>query len=150
MRVGDICTRKVILIREGATIREAAEEMRRRHVGSLIVVDQPNGAPAPIGMLTDRDIVLAVVAAGVDGEKLRVGDVMSRKVATCAEDDYLFDAVQTMRERGVRRLPVLDRHQATLIGVISIDDIYGAIGAHMSELARALRHEQANELDARV
>lgn len=150
MRVGDICTRKVILVRESASVREAAEEMRRRHVGSLVVVDLPNGGPLPVGMITDRDIVLAVVAAGVDSEKLRVGDVMSRKVATCGEDDYLFDAVQTMRARGVRRLPVLDRHQSSVIGIISIDDMYGAIGAELSELSRALKHEQTNEIESRV
>ena len=150
MKVGEICTRRVILVREGVSVREAAREMRRCHVGSLVVVDKPDGGPVPIGIITDRDIVLAVVAAAADSERIRVGDVMSRDVATCFEDDSLFDAVQTMRRRGVRRLPVLHRKQGSLIGVVTADDIYGVIGTHMAELSRALKHEQANEVEARV
>jgi CBS domain-containing protein len=149
MRVGDICIRKVIHVRADESVRQAANTMRRRHVGSLVVVEQREAQLVPVGMITDRDIVIQVVAAGIDSEKTTVGDVMSRQVETCTENEYLFDAIQIMRQRGVRRLPVLDS-QGGLIGVITVDDIYGAVGNHMSELTRTLTREQAKEAETRV
>ena len=149
MRISDICTRRVVEIRSGASVREAAETMRKRHVGALVVVDQPNGERIPIGIVTDRDIVVAVVAPGVDPQSLTVGDVMSRNPATCAENEDLFDAIETMRKRGVRRLPVLNP-KGGLAGIVTIDDIYGALSAHMGELSHALSREQVREMEVRT
>lgn len=149
MRIADIKIHNVVHIGAHASVREAAEKMRKRHVGALIVVDQPDGERIPVGMITDRDIVLGVVASGVEGDKLLVEDVMSRKLATCTEDQDLFDAIEIMHERGVRRLPVLNP-QGGLAGIVAVDDIYNAIGAHMRELGSVLAREQAREKDLRA
>lgn len=149
MRVADIQTRRVVHITASASVREAAELMRTRHVGALVVVDQPNGERIPVGIVTDRDIVLAVVAPGVHVELLTVGDVMTQPVVTCSENQDLFDAIELMRERGVRRLPVLNA-KGGLTGVVAADDIYNAIGTHMRELSLALAHEQVKEARTRV
>lgn len=148
MRIADIQTRRVVHIGPGASVREAAELMRTRHVGALVVVEQPNGERVPIGMITDRDIVLAVVAPGVNVEALTVGDVMTRPVITCSEDQDLFVAIELMRERGVRRLPVVNA-KGSLAGVVAADDIYNAVGTQMRELSLALAREQAHELQVR-
>lgn len=148
MRISDICTRNVVYIGATASVREAAEAMRKNHVGSLVVIDQPNGERIPIGVITDRDIVVAVVAPGVDPQALTVGDVMSRPPATCSEDEDVFDAIQTMRDRGVRRLPVLNP-KGGLAGMLSTDDIYGALSTHAGELSHALTQEQVREMQAR-
>lgn len=148
MRVSDICTRKAVHIGPAASVREAAELMRKNHVGALVVVDQPNGERIPVGVITDRDIVVSVVAAAVDAESLTVGDAMSRAPATCNENEEIFDAILTMRKRGVRRLPVLNA-KGGLAGMLAADDINGALSTHMLELSRALMREQVHEMQAR-
>jgi CBS domain-containing protein len=149
MRIADICTRNVIHIGALASVREAAEAMRRHHVGALVVVDQPNGERIPVGILTDRDIVVSVIAAGVDPAAVAVGDVMSRNPATCGEDEDVFDAIETMRERGVRRLPVLNA-KGGLAGMLTVDDVHGVLSTHLSELGRALVREQVREMHTRA
>ncbi|NCT66240.1 MAG: CBS domain-containing protein [Rhodanobacteraceae bacterium] len=149
MRIADICTRHVVHIGATASLREAAETMRTRHVGTVVVVDQPNGERVPIGIVTDRDLVVAVVAEGVDPGSLTVADVMSRRVATCMEDQDMFEAIEIMRERGVRRLPVLNA-KGGLAGIVAADDIFGALGECMRDLGRALTRAQAHEMEART
>jgi len=149
MRIADICTSNPIHIAASASVRDAASLMRHRHVGALVVLGTANGDRAPVGILTDRDIVVSLVVEGVDPDTLQVSDVMTREVATCGEDQDLFDAIGTMRRNGVRRLPVLDA-AGELTGMVSADDIYGAIGAHLSELGQALTREQVREMQTRI
>ena len=148
MRAAEICTHNVVYIAAHASIRDAALSMRSHHVGALVVADQPNGERVPIGILTDRDIAVAVVAAGIDPDHLTVEDVMSRDVATCTESEDLFDIVGTMFARGVRRLPVLN-DKGGLAGMISADDLYGALCTHLRMLSQALAREQVREMEVR-
>ena len=148
MQIADLCTRKVIEIDADASLLDAAKLMRTHHVGALVVTDQPDGQRVPVGMLTDRDIVVAVVAASADAAALTVGDVMSREPATCAATQDVFDAIEAMRRRGVRRLPVLNE-RGGLCGIVTSDDVYGAIAAHMGNLSRALTREQVREREER-
>ncbi|MFC7300198.1 CBS domain-containing protein [Cognatiluteimonas weifangensis] len=147
MRIADICTRDVVQIDAEASLREAATIMRSQHVGTLVVTGA-DGSRAPGGILTDRDIVLSVVAVGIDLDVLTVGDVMTADVATCREGDGLFDAIHTMHERGVRRLPVLD-DAGGLAGIVAADDIYAAIGKQLHDLGYALARGQVREMRLR-
>lgn len=149
MRIADICTRDVIHVAADSSLREAAEVMRHRHVGAVVVVAQPGAQRVPVGILTDRDIVLSVLAPGVAIDALKVADVMTAEPVTCNERDLLFDAIKTMRDRGVRRLPVLDTAGA-LSGLVAADDIYSALGTHLQELSRALTREQVREMQSRT
>jgi CBS domain-containing protein len=148
MRVQDVCTHRAVSISPAATVREAAQTMRTFHVGALVVVEQPNGERVPVGMLTDRDIVVAIVAADVSPGMVKVGDVMAREPATCSEDEQLLDAVERMRTHGIRRLPVLNA-KGGLCGLLSADDIYGALGVYLQEMSRALTREQMREMEMR-
>lgn len=148
MRIADVCTREAVTIHSNASIREAAERMRQRHVGALVVIES-DGGHAPVGMLTDRDIVVEVVAARCDPDTLSVADVMSRELATCPDDGELSDAIDIMRTRGVRRLPVVDA-QGAIAGVLAVDDIYGAMGSELRDLGHALVREQLQEMQART
>lgn len=144
MRVSDICTTTVVHVAPGATVQQAAKLMRQQHVGSLVIVDHTGPGAAPIGMLTDRDIVISVVAPGVRVEVVTVGDVMSQPVYTCDADDDLVDAISRMRDKGVRRLVVVDR-AGSLAGILTADDAYQALGNQMHELGRAVQREQVKE-----
>lgn len=148
MRVADICTRSIVHVLPEISVRKAAEVMRHRHVGALVVVERPDGESTPIGVLTDRDIVLEVVAMGVDPDAVTAADVMTRTPATCAEDEELFDAIQAMRRHGVRRLPVVDS-RGFLVGMLAADDVIAVLGEHLGNLSHGLVHEQALEIGRR-
>ncbi|MGN2251919.1 CBS domain-containing protein [Frateuria sp. GZRe12] len=148
MQVHEICTHEVVSIGPAATVVDAARLMRTRHVGALVVVEQPNGERIPVGMLTDRDIVLEVVATEAPCRQLRVDDVMSREPVTCSQDEHLLDVVARMRTYGVRRLPVLNA-KGGLCGLLSLDDIYGALGTCLETMSRALTRGQVREMEAR-
>ena len=148
MRVADICARSAVCVGAAESVRTAAETMRKRHVGSLVVVETTEEKRVPQGIITDRDIVLAVTASGADPEALTVGDVMTRSPVTCTENDDLFDAILIMRTRGIRRLPVIDT-KGGLIGVLSADDIYGMLGVHLHELGHALTRGHLREMQTR-
>jgi CBS domain-containing protein len=148
MRIADICTRNVVEVPADLSVREAARLMREQHVGTLVVTEKPNGERVPRGIVTDRDIVISVVAAEVDPGGVTVGDVMSAPPVTCREDQELFDAVQKMRGHGVRRLPVVNA-QGGLSGLVAADDVFAALGTHMSELGHALTREQVREMQDR-
>jgi CBS domain-containing protein len=115
------------------TVDEAARAMRTKNVGALVVVN----AGRPIGMLTDRDVTIEVVARGLDPDTVRVGDVMHRKPVTILQDLGILDAVKTFARAGVRRLPVVTR-SGTLVGVIAVDDVIMLLGNEMGHLAGAL------------
>lgn len=149
MQVHDICTHQVVSVSAAASVADAARLMRQRHVGTLVVVEQPNGERIPVGILTDRDIVVEVVAPGASCAQLRVDEVMTREPAVCSHDEQLLDAVARMRLRGIRRLPVLNA-KGGLCGLLSLDDIYGALGVYLQEMSRALSHGQAREMETRT
>ena len=149
MQVQDVCTHQVISISPAASVSEAARMMRKQHVGMLVVVEQPDGERIPVGVLTDRDIVVEVVASEAPSAKLRVDEIMSREPATCSQDEQLLDVVARMRTYGVRRLPVLNP-RGGLCGLLSLDDVYGALGVYLQEMSRALTRGQVREMETRT
>ena len=150
MLVRNFCSRDVVTIEAGASLREAALLMRNRHVGALIVVDTGQGAPRPIGLVTDRDIVVAVVAVpGARPEGIRVGDVLTREPVVVHEDDGVFAAVQTMRQHGVRRLPVVTA-DGKLCGILTSDDVVKLVATELGSLSTALRRSGERESTERT
>lgn len=142
MRVGDICGRNVVTVREFEELAVAAQLMREHHIGYLVVVE-PTVADrmlAPVGVITDRDIVVEVIAPGADPRALRVGDVMTREPVLAQEDSSVSAALQRMREIGVRRLPVVGS-MGQLVGVLSLDDVRDAFAEELMDVARSIRHE---------
>jgi CBS domain-containing protein len=149
MRVRDFCTPRVVRAEPGASLREASALMREQHVGALVVVETRDGVERPVGILTDRDIVVAVVAVpGARPEGIRVADAMSTDVAVAREDDGLFEAVARMSERAVRRLPVVGP-DGGLKGIVSLDDVLRMLAAELGQLAEALRWGRMRERSKR-
>jgi len=131
--LGRICTKPVVTASTQMSVSEAADAMRKQNVGALVVVN----ARRPVGMLTDRDIVVEVLARGLDPESTRIGDVMHKKPVTIREDLGVFDAIKTFAKTGVRRLPVVGR-TGLLVGVITLDDLFVLLGNELGHMAGAL------------
>jgi CBS domain-containing protein len=149
MSVGELCNREVVVAEKALPVTEAARLMRSHHVGDLVVVEEKGGRKHPVGIVTDRDIVVEVVAAGVNADALKVGDIMGPEVATVRESEGLFEALRYMRDRGVRRMPVVDSSGA-LLGILTLDDLLGLLAEEMTELAKLVSHERQREAVGRA
>ena len=148
MSAGEYCNREVVVIDRTEPVRKAIELMRTHHVGDVVVVEQKEGTPRPLGILTDRDIVVEILAEDVDLEAVNVGDVMSYELQTVGEDIKLLDAIKVMRVKGIRRLPVVGA-QGDLIGILAADDVLKLISEQLSDLVALITREQAREESTR-
>jgi CBS domain-containing protein len=146
MNVGQMCQRNAVTVQASDEIAAAARLMREKHVGFLVVVEPAaqEGAVVPIGVITDRDIVVSTIALGVDPKTLSVGDVMTCKPTVALTQDSISDAVYRMRHTGVRRLPVVGDY-GHLVGVLSLDDVLTSradeLEAAAAVITKARQHE---------
>jgi len=140
MNVGNICSRRVITASPQLDMHAAAELMRQEHVGFLVVVPENGRGPQPpLGVLTDRDIVVSVIAKRADPGSLKVGDVMSLQPYVAAESDAVDAALRTMRRAGIRRLPVVNS-RGEVVGLLSLDDVLEFVTREMDCLSNAVRN----------
>ena len=115
--------------------------------GTLVVLDRTRPGEHVAGIVTDRDLVTKVLANNADPRVTTVAEIMTRAVGVCHARDVLFDVVQTMRRLGVRRLPVLDDSNQ-LLGIVSTDDIHGALARFMDALSQGMLRETLREAEA--
>jgi len=148
MAIGEICNREVVIAQRETTVLEASRLMRQYHVGDLVVVDETDGKRAPVGIVTDRDLVLEVVSMELDAAVLTVGDIMGLELATVRESDGVFETIRYMRTKGVRRLPVVSS-QGALIGIVTLDDVLELLAEEMSELSQLISRERRHEKQTR-
>jgi CBS domain-containing protein len=140
MEVADLCKYRAVTISPRADLLEAARTMREQHVGFLVVSDRN----MPVGVITDRDIVLEAVAAAVDPREVTVGDAMTAEPVTLTADTPLEEALESLRLAGIRRAPVVD-DGGRVVGVLSMDDVLDHLALQLGAVAGSLRHEQAIE-----
>jgi CBS domain-containing protein len=146
MNVGELCTRRVATVRREDALLEAARRMRAEHVGALVVISEVDGKRMPVGVLTDRDIVVGVLARDASHlNSLDVGDVLLPEVVTASEDEDLEQVLRRMRSFGVRRVPVVDTER-TLVGVLALDDILDALAEHVAEIASLVSRGPKEEI----
>ena len=149
MPVGEICNREVVVAERTTTIVEAARLMRRYHVGDLVVVDEVQGRWVPVGMVTDRDLVVEVIAREQPLASCTVGAIMSATVVCVPETAGVIEAIQLMRSHGVRRVPVVDAGGA-LVGILAADDLLDLLAEELSALARIAPRGQEREVRSRL
>lgn len=149
MNVGDCCKRAVIAINGKADAAAAARLMREEHVGFLVVYRDGDELQKPIGVLTDRDLVLTVMARDIDPHAVTAEDVMTRQPLIASESDQLGDMLQGMRFAGVRRVPVVDVRGA-LTGIMALDDAIDLITGMLCDVAGSIKSEQRQEWQARA
>ncbi len=148
MPIGEICNREVVIMRRNDSVKEAAKIMRQQHVGDVLVVDERDSMKVPVGIVTDRDLVVEIMASDVQRPTISVGDIMSPELATIRESAGVFEAIQYMRAKGVRRLPVVSDNGA-LVGILALDDLLELISEELLELSKLVRYEQKKEAGVR-
>jgi CBS domain-containing protein len=144
MLVGEFCNREVIIVDRATTILEAAKLMRSEHVGDLVVTDNRNGQQVPVGILTDRDIVVELLAEEIVLDKVSVGDAMSYELLSVTEQDGLQETIEKMSGHGVRRLPVVG-DAGELVGIVTVDDLIELIAEQLNGLVRLVGKELVGE-----
>jgi CBS domain-containing protein len=142
MSIGHLCNRTVMVADRNASVADAARLMRENHVGDLVVVDAQR---KPVALVTDRDIVVYVVAQGLDPDAVTVIDIACREIETIDEDADLLDTLAHMRRCAVRRMPIVDSNGA-LLGIVTLDDALELIGEAVNDLvvlvSREIDHEE--------
>jgi len=149
MKVGEICRREVVTAARGTSVAALARLMRDRHVGSVLVVEGSAACSRPLGIVTDRDLVVEVLAAEVDLEAVTAGDLMGGDLLAVDESASVTDVVELMRARGVRRAPVVDGG-GWLAGIVSADDLLRRLADELCDLARLVEREQRREAVTRT
>ena len=148
MLVGEVCNREVVVVDKDAATEVAIGLMREYHVGDVVVVEDRLGQKIPIGILTDRDIVVELLAEGVDLDAVSVGDIMSYELQVARDSDALTNTIKKMKHQGIRRLPVVNE-QGGLIGILTLDDIIDIMAELMDDLASLVEKEQKREKKTR-
>lgn len=149
MLINDICKRDVATVDCDADARDAAQKMRAEHVGDVVVVENQAEGSKPLGILTDRDLVLEILAEDVDPRKVLASDIMSREIQTISGKAEMSDALRRMSAHGVRRLVVVDE-RGNLDGILALDDLIGAMAGQLESLALVASHQQKAERRTRV
>ncbi|GAO35117.1 histidine kinase [Sulfuricella sp. T08] len=148
MPIGEFCNREVVFATRKTSITEAAQLMRQHHVGDLVVVDETDGKRVPVGIVTDRDIVIEIIAKSLDLNDFTVGDIMSPQLVSVQDDEGVFETIRLMRAKGIRRIPVVNQ-AGGLEGIVSADDILDLQAEEMAELAKVAPREQERETQTR-
>ena len=148
MTIGELCNREVVVVNKGENALEAVKLMRQYHVGDVVVVEDEGDRKVPAGILTDRDIVIELVAEQVDPGSVTVEDVMSDQLLTVNESDELLDTMEQMRDKGVRRAPVVGK-DGELVGILTLDDLLDFLAEALNGLVLLTGREQYRERETR-
>ena len=148
MPIGSLCNRNVVFAARDTTIADAANLMRHQHVGDVVVIDKVDGQHLPVGIVTDRDIVVEVIAMGLDAKVLTLGDILIGNLITADELDEREDTLRLMCLKGIRRLPVVNS-TGGLVGIVTVDDLIGELALELTEISKLTLKEQRREMQFR-
>jgi len=148
MSVGEICNREVVIAHRNTDIVGVAKLMREYHVGDIVIVDTKDDRPVPVGIITDRDIVVELIAREVNPESVTAGDMMSYELVIARENDGIWDTLERMRVNGIRRMPVVNEN-GDLEGILTVDDLLGLFSEELISLAKVTIRQQTHEKETR-
>jgi CBS domain-containing protein len=148
MQLKDLCVFDVACCTPDISVTAAARLMREHHTGDLVVIDNADEEREPVGIVTDRDIVVEVLAQGRDPDQTKVGDIMSKQLVIASESEDAFQALQRMVAHGVRRIPVVDDEQCVQ-GIVTLDDMLRVHAEAANSLVQIVSKGQTREQRAR-
>lgn len=144
MLLKDLCTPDVISCAPDCSALHAARLMRQHHVGDVVVVENAETDPSPIGVVTDRDIVVEVLGRELDPARVTLRQIMRSPAVIASTGEDVAVAVERMKAHGVRRIPVVDP-SSRLAGVLSLDDLLQRLATDAAALAEVITREQDRE-----
>lgn len=145
MKVGEFCNREVVIIKSEEALKNVAELMRKHHVGDVVLIKEDQGKRIPVGIITDRDLVLEIMAPGLQMEKLAAHDIVTEPLCLIHEDKSIFDALELMKEKGIRRLPVVGDNDA-LVGILTTDDLIEFFNEMLGNMTEVIKRQQKQEI----
>jgi CBS domain-containing protein len=134
MKVGEVCSREVLVMNAAEPLAKCAREMKEQNVGSVVIVDTTGGSVRPVGIVTDRDLLRGQFDRKADLFCLNAGDVMTTDPLVLKEDSDIADAIGRMSRRAVRRAPVVDG-AGNLVGIVTFDDLLPVIAGQLCAIA---------------
>jgi CBS domain-containing protein len=149
MPITEFSRHDVAIVERNSTVIDAARKMRERHVGDVVVCDRDDGILKPVGILTDRDIVVGLVALEIPTEMTRVEDVMTPTLVTVNERAGIYETIHLMETYGVRRLPVVNE-QGGLVGIVSSVDLLELLGQELTALSKLSSRQKMKEQEIRL
>lgn len=135
MTIGDFARREVVTAGPDVSLLEVAGLMATANVGSVVIVD----GRRPLGIVTDRDLVLDVLGLDRDPAELSADEVMSEDLVVADAGDDVLDVLRRMHEAGVRRIPVMDGER--LSGIVTLDDFVALLAEELGSLAGVIEAE---------
>ncbi|MEQ1743142.1 MAG: CBS domain-containing protein [Candidatus Nitrotoga sp.] len=144
MPIEDSCNREAVVLQRDDTVLEAAKLMRQHHAGDVLVVEDRNGTRIPGRIVTDRNLIMEIIAPELDGSVITVGDIMAQALVTVKGSTGIFEAIQYMRQKSVRRLPIVNE-DGGMIGILTLDDLLELLSEELLEIAKLVRNEQQKE-----
>ena len=149
MNVGAYCSRTVVYVYSQETPLDAARIMREQHVGDVVIIEEhaeeDGERKVPVGIVTDRDIAIEIVAEEVGPTEVSVLDICRKNLVVVGESDSLSECISTLKREGVRRAPVVDE-EGFLIGIISIDDIIEILSEQFANVADLVGYQAQQEV----
>lgn len=144
MPISECCNIGVVCCEADTPIPDVAALMRKHHVGDVVVIEKKNDDRVPIGIMTDRDIVIETIALELDVNLFTASDFMSTPVVTVREDEDFVETLRLMRKHKIRRMPVVT-HAGTLYGIVTVDDIVNLLAMELSLLTGAIVEQPLKE-----
>lgn len=144
MNIINIYNRNVIVADQNSDVLTAAQLMRQHHVGTIVIVADAVNSKKPIGIVSERDLVVKVLAKNVSAKDITLHDTMTRDLVCLREDDDIIDTIRVMCMEGVRRAPVINK-QGNLVGILAMDDLVEMLADDLSNLARLIERGRQNE-----
>jgi len=139
MTIGKHCKHDVVTAPRDTSVYKAAQLMKQHNIGNIVVIDKSDGI-TPIGILTDRDVAIKIVADEIDPRQLTIGDAMSQDLLILREHQDIQEAIDMMCAKKVRRAPIADQ-QNKIIGIVTIDDLILLFADEFASVAKLIRQQ---------
>lgn len=144
MPINECCNIGVVCCEADTPLPMVSELMRKHHVGDVVVVENRDGERIPLGIVTDRDIVIETIALQLDVQVFTAGDIMAGPLVTVREDQGFVETLRVMRDHKIRRLPVVTQ-AGTLFGIVTADDIINLLAYELSLMTGAIVAQPSQE-----